>query len=76
MLFRWRNPGSRAAAGAVSPSTMLSGTFQYGLNTVVVIMSLKMGVLFSGLPTTTFICSAVCPPSCASRWNDGMFTMM
>lgn len=30
MLLRLRNPGSRDAAGAVSPSTMLSGTFRTG----------------------------------------------
>ena len=38
MWLRARKRGSRAAAGAVSPSAMLSGTFQYGLNTMVSIV--------------------------------------
>ena len=49
ILFRLKYAGSRASAGTVSPSAMVSGMFQYGLKTTVVIALLKTGVWCAGL---------------------------
>ena len=53
---------------------MLSGIFQYRLNTTVVIVPLKTGVARSGEPTTTRMASAVRPFSRTMRLYEGMFT--
>jgi hypothetical protein len=59
-------------AGRVSFRAMSRGTFQKGLNTTVVISSLKIGVGLSSLPVTTRIWRATCPRSTAVRWKVGM----
>src|SRR5215471_21231692 len=51
----WRKPGSLMTLGSVSFSAMSGGMFQYGAKTRYVIVSLKIGVGVSVLPTTTFI---------------------
>ena len=47
---------------------MLSGTFQFGLNTIVVISSLKSGVWCIGSPTTTRIARTGLFPSTTCIW--------
>jgi len=62
-------------AGSVSPCAMESGMFQYGLNTTDSISSLKSGVLFPTLPTTTRMSITGLPCSRAITWKCGMLTM-
>ena len=76
MLVRWRNELSRRADGRVSSVAIVAGTFQYGLKTTCVSVSMKIGVGVSFFPTTTRMDSATVSRSHTSSRNAGMFTRM